>query len=241
MGNGALLLHLLTSLHEKVVQDLESTRGSSHPVSRGDASEQVWRKLLKNYLPRRYKVARGQVIDSQGKSSEQIDVIVFDRQYTPFVFRHEGQIFVPAESVYAVFEVKQVINAVHVRAARKKAASVRRLHRTSLPITHAGGTYSPKLPNRIYGGILALKNGWTTSLSTSPLRGHISEASDSDFLEFGCAAKDGYFHTDGRGKYTIYDGEKAVTIFLFKLIAALQSRGTVPMIDVEKYVRWLAK
>ena len=241
MGRGDLLPKLLDNLHEKIVRELGSAHVHRHPVSRGDASELVWRKLLKNYLPRRYKVARGQVIDSCGELSGQIDVIVFDRQYTPLVFEHEGQVFIPAESVYAVFEVKQTINAAHVRAALKKVESVRRLHRTSLPIPHAGGTYPPKRLVRIYGGILTLESGWKTSLSASPLSKHLSDASDSSFLELGCVAKGGYFYSDEGGKYKIYDSKKAVTIFLFKLIALLQSSGTVPMIDTEKYVQWLGE
>ena len=43
--------------------------------------------------------------------SEQIDVVVFDRQYSPFIFNYEGQTIIPAESVYAVFEAKQTVNA----------------------------------------------------------------------------------------------------------------------------------
>lgn len=241
MAGGGLLPQLLGDLHERIVRELGSAHVYNHPVSRGDVSEQVWRKLLKNYLPRRYKVTRGQVIDSCGELSGQIDVIVFDRQYTPLVFEHEDQVFIPAESVYAVFEVKQTINAAHVRAAQKKVKSVRCLHRTSLPIPHAGGTYPPKRLIHIYGGILALESDWTTSLSASPLGEYLSSVSDSDFLELGCVARGGYFYTDGSRKHKIYDGEKAVTIFLFKLIALLQSSGTAPMIDTEKYVQWLGE
>ena len=241
MSDSGLLVQVLEGLHEKVVHDLKRARVHCHSVSKGDASERVWRKLLKNYLPRRYKVVRGQVIDSCGEASEQIDVIVFDQQYTPFVFKHEGQVFVPAESVYAVFEVKQAINAAHVRAAQEKAASVRRLHRTSLPIIHAGGIYQPKPLLRIYAGILAFGSEWKTPLSMSPLKNVLFNCSDKDFLDLGCVAERGNFHPDGSGGHMICDSEKAVTKFLFKLIAVLQLSGTVPMIDIEKYAQWLVE
>jgi hypothetical protein len=83
-------------------------------------------------------------VDSKGQFSDQIDVVIFDRQYSPFIFRFEGQVIVPAESVYAVFEAKQVINAGQAAYAQDKVQSVRRLMRTSLPIPHAGGTFPPK-------------------------------------------------------------------------------------------------
>jgi hypothetical protein len=54
-------------------------------------------------------------VDSLGNFSQQIDVVVFDRQYSPFIFDFREQQIVPAESVYAVFEAKQTINATLVQ------------------------------------------------------------------------------------------------------------------------------
>lgn len=116
----------------------------AHPGTKGDASESVWLELLTAYLPQRYQAAKAHVVDSRGVFSDQIDVVVFDRQYSPFIFKYQEETIIPAESVYAVFEAKQSINASQVSYAHKKVASVRRLHRTSLPIPHAGGTYPAK-------------------------------------------------------------------------------------------------
>ncbi len=139
------LPRLLAGLHDDIEHRLKTARQSfGHPGTKGDASEAVWLQLLQEYLPMRYQAETAHVVDSAGAFSEQIDVVVFDRQYSPFIFKFEGQIIIPAESVYAVFEAKQAINAEYVAYARKKVASVRRLHRTSLPIPHAGGTYPAK-------------------------------------------------------------------------------------------------
>ena len=54
----------------------------------------------------------------QGAFSDQIDVVVFDRQYSLFIFLHQGQTVIPAESVYAVFEAKHTLNAELVRYTR---------------------------------------------------------------------------------------------------------------------------
>ena len=92
----------------------------------------AWLDLLQSYLPQRYQAATAHVVDCEGKLSDQIDVVVFDRQYSPFIFKYEGQTIVPAESVYAAFEAKQTVNAALVQYAQDKVASVRRLRRTSL-------------------------------------------------------------------------------------------------------------
>src|SRR5882724_3801964 len=125
------LSQLLAGLHDDIQQRLDTVRKSfGHPGTKGDASEKVWLELLQTYLPRRYQAEKAHVVDSNGTFSEQIDVVVFDRQYSPFIFCYEGEIIIPAESVYAVFEAKQSVNADHVAYAKKKIASVRRLHRT---------------------------------------------------------------------------------------------------------------
>lgn len=69
------------------------------------------------------------------------------------VFDFEGKKVIPAESVYAVFETKQTINAQHINYAQKKIATVRHLYRTTLPIPYVNGTYPPKPLPYILGGI----------------------------------------------------------------------------------------
>jgi hypothetical protein len=86
--------------------------------------------------------------------------VVFDRQYTPFILTYQNQTIIPAESVYAVFEAKQVIDAKNVAYAQEKAASVRRLHRTSLPVPHVSGVAKPKDPPRILAGLLTFESTW---------------------------------------------------------------------------------
>src|SRR6266851_4445905 len=136
------LSKLLAGLHDDIEQRLSIAREAfAHPGTKGDASESVWLELFRTYLPQRYQAETAHVVDSKGTFSDQIDVLLFDRQYSPFIFRFQGQTIVPAESVYAAFEAKQSINATQVEYAQKKVASVRRLHRTSLPIPHAGGVY----------------------------------------------------------------------------------------------------
>ena len=230
---------LLTALHDGVAHRLRVSRDAmGHPVLKGDASETVWLDLLKNYLPERYRVDRAVVIDSENRASDQLDVVVFDRQYSPFVFQHEGVTVVPAESVYAVFEAKQSLDAGQVAYAQGKIASVRALHRTSLPIPHAGGTSPARPLPWIIGGILTLESGWTPPLGGA-LTSVLGKADDTSRLDIGCVAAHGLFYCGDDGRYSLVPHEKAATAFLFELIARLQACATVPMIDIRAYGRWL--
>src|SRR5258708_1029703 len=156
---------ILAGLHRDIEQRLKTAREAlGHPNAKGDASESVWLELLGTYLPKRYRAEKAHVVDSNGDFSEQIDVLLFDQQYSPFIFNYQGQLVVPAESVYAAFEAKQSINAEQIAYGQKKLASVRRLHRTSLEIPHAGGKYPAKIPQHVLGGFLSFDSDWSPPL-----------------------------------------------------------------------------
>ena len=236
------LLTLLAGLHDDIQQKLDTVRRSfGHPGTKGEGSEKVWLEMLSTYLPQRYHVTNAHVVDSLGKFSDQIDVVVFDRQYSPFIFKYAGQTVIPAESVYAVFEAKQSINADQVKYAQEKVASVRRLHRTSLPIPHAGGTYPAKPLSPIMGGLLTFDSDWKPALGNA-LDTALKVGTSDGLLDIGCIAAHGTFERNRADETYEFELEgKPATAFLFKLISQLQFSSTVPMIDVQAYAQWLGK
>ena len=171
----------------------------THPGEKGVATEENWRGLLAGYLPNRYQVDRGFVVDVDGLRSDQIDAVVFDGQYSPMLFNDGGVRFIPAESVYAVLEVKQELNRGNLEYAANKVASVRRLRRTSVPIVHAGGEYQPKEPFRILGGILTTSSEWKPPLG-SPFQDALAGLQQEGRLDFGCALQHGAFEVISRSR-----------------------------------------
>jgi hypothetical protein len=114
---------------------------------------------------------------------------------------------------------KQSINADHVAYAKKKVASVRRLHRTSLPIPHAGGTYAPKSLIPILGGILTFESGWSPAFGQS-LMDALADGDPHGRLDLGCVAAHGHFSYDqATDTYEVLTEGKPATAFLFKLIS----------------------
>jgi hypothetical protein len=238
--SGWSLPTLLKSLHGEVEYRLSRARvAMGHNVAKGDASETVWLDVLGRYLPKRYTVAKAFVVDSQGNFSQQIDLVIFDRQYSPFIFEMDGQCVVPAESVYAAFEAKQAMNAEQIAYAQKKIESVRKLVRTSLPIPHAGGRYDAREPQHILGGLLTLESDWKPPLGDA-LADAIKAGGSESRLDLGCVAAAGYFTNDKNG-VTTYASDKAATAFIFELLARLQDIATVAMVDIRAYAKWLDK
>lgn len=234
------LPELLKGLHDDILAKLSTARSAiGHPTDKGDASEGVWIELLNKYLPKRYETLKAHVCDSQGQFSEQMDVVIIDRQYTPFIFDFRETKVVPSESVYAVFESKQELSRDNILYAQKKIRSVRSLHRTSLPIPYAGGVYEAKSAIKIIGGLLAFVSSYSPSFGPAA-ENALDEDRDAGRLEIGCIADSGVFlFNESAGFYDFRESGKAATMFLLELIAQLQTSGTVPMIDVRAYAEWL--
>lgn len=209
-----------------------------HAPTKGAASERDWRAMLKTYLPKRYCVSEAFVIDSNGRRSDQIDLVIYDRQYSPFLFKHRGARYIPAESVYAVFEVKQQLDAETLKYAVEKAASVRALERTSVAITHAGGEHPPREPFPILSGLLCLESSWRPPFGKSLLKS-IKASPAEGRLDLLCALKQGALEVrypeKGKIEVTGSAPDTALIFFFLRLLERLQSLGTAPAMDLRKY------
>ena len=214
-----------------------------HPRAAGDQTELNWLTMLGEHLPTRYSVSSGFVLDSRGRSSQQIDVVIYDRQYTFRIFNRHRQLYVPAESVYAVFEVKQSLNARSLQDAGLKAASVRSLHRTNAPIYHAGGVIGqPKALPWILGGVLCSRSDWRPAFGKA-MQKRLGSLAGRRRLDVGCVATAGSFSaSEGEGEATFtYSGQTApLAAFMLTLLRRLQQMGTVPAIELPRYAQVLA-
>jgi hypothetical protein len=217
---------------------------AGHPGTMGDASEFNWLGILRAYLPNRYSVEKAFVVDCDGKKSEQQDLVVFDQQYTPFILKKDGMVFVPAESVYTVIEAKQSLNKGYIDYAAQKAASVRRLRRTSVAIRHAGGKYKPKEPFHIPAGIVTLSSDWKPPLGDAFREAILEHAgSDEHRIEYGCVLDGGAFRLrtdeEDEGEIVASNPDASLMSFLLTLSHTLQQLATVPAIDVLAYAKCL--
>lgn len=198
-----------------------------HPVTKGDLSEAQWIHFLKGFLPNRYDVAKGYVFDSLGEISDQIDVIVFDPFHSPLIYdAPNGEKYVTAESVYAVFEVKQTADKGHLEYAQEKIGSVKKLHRTSRGMIASGKQMDARSLPRIIGGLLA-----TDSVSSETLKSHMLTYENIDIV---CAAKAGTFH---KRSNNVVGSDKCEALFSFfyLLLDELFKLGTVGAIDIRDY------
>ncbi len=243
MSNKPTLNELFLALHDRLGCELGITRRTvKHNATMGAVSEDQWIKMLYEHLPKRYKVNRAFVIDSNGECSKQIDIVIHDRQYSPFVLNYGGALYVPAESVYAVFDVKQTVNGEELSDTSEKVASVRALYRTSIEIHTNVGVQGPKPLHRIVGGILAVESVWSPPFG-EPFALAISKSSCNGRLDIGCAAQNGMFEISyakaGLPAIDARTSDAPLALFLLRLIERLRTIATVPAIDILAYAKHL--
>ena len=237
--NNTSLSSLYSALQNEMIAKANFSAVLSHPTDKGDNTEENWISWFNEYFPKRYKAAKATVIDSKGMLSNQIDVVLYDAQYSYLAFNNNGILYVPAESVYAVFEIKQDLTKEHMEYAGRKAESVRTLYRTSAPIPYANGKYKPKPLHRIIAGILTTSSGWNPVFGAS-FRACLTKYNESQQVDFGCVLKSGSYFFDYEKTIlaTSETGESLVYFFL-QLLIRLQEIGTVPAIDLNEYKRTL--
>lgn len=255
---------LFTSLQTQM-QGVLATNSKfiAHPGCEGDSLENAWIELLRKYLPNRYSVDKAMVIDYEGNVSQQIDIVIYDNWFTPFIFNQNGFKYIPAESVYAVFEVKPDIGGYsdgknNIQYAGEKVESVRQLKRTSTQMINSGIKCKPRPLTKILGGII----GINCSQQQETIDKHIKELEGLKSIDMGCTVENSSFFVDyastaGMEEITgtsdtdvlnYYENrtvkevkrskpDHSLLMFLMQLTSYLQqSIGTVAAIDMEKYL-----
>lgn len=82
-----------------------------HPGEVGTGRENVLKTILSKYIPRRFNIDSGFIIDTLGRISQQIDIIIYEADYTPVFEIVEGKRFFPCETVVAVGQVTTEIGS----------------------------------------------------------------------------------------------------------------------------------
>jgi len=240
-GDVAFLRRAFAGEQSCLEAQLRSSERITHHGDRGEVNEQHFIDFLRRYLPNRYTVEKAIVLSSDGQVSDSIDVVIFDRQYTPTLLDNDKHRYVPAEAVYAVFECKPTINRGYLDYAAGKVASVRRLRRTSVEICHAGGVFPAKKLFKIVGGILSIDIDWKDGFGESFQNVHRGLKDDRS-IDCAFAATGASFDTfAAQGNYAYGPPENALAFFAFRFLWKLQSLATVPAVDWLAYANRLSQ
>lgn len=223
----------------EILGKMKVARQAGHGTTIGELSEENWATALRSFLPQRYGVATKRIIiDSDGRRTQQIDLVVYDPQFAPALVNIDASEVIPIESVYAAFEVKQKLNRHNVREAGRKAESVRRLKRYP---GRFGTVKGPGIQDleEIICGILCTRSGWKEPFGDRFVDALRTPAGDMK-LDLGCVVSEGAFVVNSEsGKIRISEADVAGGAFHLALFEKLQAFGNASAIDPTRYAKGL--
>lgn len=98
-----------------------------HQGLKGEGNEAALRELLTKFIPKRYGVGTGVVIDRHGNPSKQCDIVIYDTFLYPSLLSLTSVHLFPVDLVYATIEIKTTLTSQTAKEALENIASVRKL------------------------------------------------------------------------------------------------------------------
>ena len=130
----------------------------------GSAKEHPVRTKLEHILPAGIGVGAGCVIDSYGKTSRQMDIVLYEKDICPVYSINDTPetTYYPCEGIVAVGEIKSTLDSKELEDIFHKIESVKRLKRFSVKPSGMRVVGTLSVPYRRYG---------TTTLGTHQILG----------------------------------------------------------------------
>ncbi|MBH5320424.1 hypothetical protein I6N90_21760 [Paenibacillus sp. GSMTC-2017] len=92
-------------LERNIVEELDYT--VDHHLTAGIFREGVWKKMFEQMIPRKFAIEQSVfIVDSESRVSKEVDLVIFDEQYTPYIFRYGNIKYIPIEAVAVVVQCK---------------------------------------------------------------------------------------------------------------------------------------
>lgn len=80
---------------------------SNQDLTAGTYREEIWADFFRRIVPKKFNIARSVfIIDSKENISKEVDIAIYDEQYTPYIFNYGLIKFIPIEAVAAVVQCK---------------------------------------------------------------------------------------------------------------------------------------
>lgn len=92
---------------EKTIVSQLNLEVDNHYLTAGYNREKIWFDFFRQVIPMKFAIKQGVfLIDSYGEVSKEVDIAVFDEQYTPYIFNYGSIHFIPIEAVAIVIQCK---------------------------------------------------------------------------------------------------------------------------------------
>lgn len=104
----------------------------THRGSKGKIRErEIIKEYLGKYLPGNIGIANGECISTDGTVSPECDVILYEKNTTPYLIHKDGYQVFPIECVYAVIEIKSKLDKDQLKDSIDKIEKIKSMPKTA--------------------------------------------------------------------------------------------------------------
>lgn len=148
MSNEVRIKEIFEKISNTISSEYNLTIFGEHRSLKGSKREKILRNFLRDLLPQQYSLGDGEIFDSNGLISKQVDIIIHN-SHMP-VFRYSKYLLLyPIESVFGVCEVKTKLDKQSLKEAIENIQSVKKM-KLSKPSAFFG-----EFKERVYGAVFA--------------------------------------------------------------------------------------
>lgn len=201
---------LFSSIESTLLSRFKESGFINHNGDKGENREEILIEFLRNHLPKRYGVTKGEVIIQKGERSHAIDIIIYDSVNCPVLYAGKTSIL-PIEGVYGIIEVKSTLSKNEALDALSKVESFKKLAPRELGITSSQDAVTLHRPSRPFGIVLGyqLSSNSITSLKNN-WKEQAYEVHDVNYVaNLICVLGEGLLHFE---KYNLTKGEKDILL-----------------------------
>jgi hypothetical protein len=152
------LIQALRNLSSKLNSEFEDSKLFEHSGEKGEFREHIISELLRPFLPDCYGLGSGQIFDNTDKSSNQIDIVIYDSVYSNVLFKNKSSSLFPCESVYGEIEIKSNLTSEELNTSIDNIASMKSLQRKDATMLDITPIYKLKLGNGLSGSTVKLNS-----------------------------------------------------------------------------------
>lgn len=120
------LLNKFQSASKRLAIDFFETKEFDHALTKGEEREKPLINFFKRNLPSIYNVVSGEVVDVKNRSSNQLDLMIYDESRNIPFFSGSNYIL-PAEALLAGIEIKSKLNRNEIKRILHSANNLKNL------------------------------------------------------------------------------------------------------------------
>lgn len=150
-----MLLKLFSSIEATMLARFREAGFIKHSGDRGENREHILREFLLSHLPKKYGVAKGEIITKDGQRSHSADIIIYDAVNCPILYSEKTAI-VPIESVYGIIEVKSLLSKAEFIGAARQIECFKKLAPRDLGVIETREYVTVHRSSRPFGIIVGL-------------------------------------------------------------------------------------